>query len=234
MRKKAGCIEVLDDESHKHYYIHTIYPPTMLGEDLSLTELLSSEENGAPHPIAVKLGLRDKYDLAVILATSVLQLHTTGWLDDSGWKEDVRFVRARGKNSPVGYAYIQKRFDRRLSQTPSPTRPAGPAVRNELIFWLGVTLIELSLGKPLAWFQTEDDLGYQQERNIITDLCIARRLLKADVHANEGDRYTETVNRCINCIFEGLEPSLEDAKFRQAFYEGVVVPLREVRDNFIG
>jgi len=61
----------------------------MLGEDLSLTEILSSEAVEAPHPIAVKLGLRYKYELAIILATSVLQLHTTGWLDGSRWKEDV-------------------------------------------------------------------------------------------------------------------------------------------------
>jgi len=64
-------------------------------------------------------------------------------------------------------------------------------------------LIELSLGKPLLYFQTEDDLGNQQERSILTDWCIAERLLKVDVHANEGDKYTETVNRCINYIFDG-------------------------------
>jgi hypothetical protein len=233
--KETGCIGFLDDRLHnKQYYVHSIYPPTILGEEISLNELLARNESTGPHPLTVKLGLRDKYELAVILATSVLQLHSTEWLDKTSWKEDVRFVRPRGNNSLARYAYIQKRFGtRHPSEAPEREQTlAMPAIRNETIFYLGVTLIELSLGHALISFQTDDDLGPDRKRTIVTDYGIAQRLLK-DIQELEGERYTNTVNRCINCLFEGIVPSLEDAQFRHAFYQSAVVPLREVRDDFI-
>jgi hypothetical protein len=43
----------------------------------------------------VELGLRDKYEPALTLATSVLQLHATLWLDEHWSNKDVYFVRKR-------------------------------------------------------------------------------------------------------------------------------------------
>jgi hypothetical protein len=175
---------------------------------------------------------RDKYELAVILATSILQLHSTPWMDNSNWKEDVRFVRAKGKNSP--FAYIQRRFNEQVQNSISARRDSSSSpIRNETIFALGITLIELSLGRTLRYFQTEDDLGPDGEPNFLTDLSIAQRLVMEQVQEKEGARYANTVNRCINCIFDGLDASLEDEQFRQAFYQSAVVPLKEVRDDFI-
>ena len=227
MRRQAGCIGFLDDESNREYYIHSVYPPTTLGDDLSLSQLLSRKES---ENIPSLLG-RDKYELAVILATSVLQLHNTPWLSRN-WKEDVRFVRAKGKKSP--FAYIQKRFDANARAVKANRRDSyhGP-IRNGTIFALGVTLIELSLGRTLRCFQRPEDLGEDGKPNFLTDFSIARRLVMEEVQEKEGARYAHTVNRCINCIFDGIDPSLEDEQFRQAFYESAVVPLKEVRDDFV-
>lgn len=227
-RREAGCIGFLDDELHREYYIHSVYPPTTLGDDISLAQLLSRKESGGNPAL---LG-RDKYELAVILATSILQLHSTPWMDNSHWKEDVRFVRAKGKNSP--YVYIQQRFDGHVPSPMSARRDSlGSPIRNETIFGLGITLIELSLGRTLRYFQREEDLGPDGEPNFLTDLSIAQRLVLEQVQEKEGARYANTVNRCINCIFDGFDPSLEDEQFRQAFYQSAVIPLKEVRDDFI-
>jgi hypothetical protein len=230
-RKQAGCIGFLNDESNREYYIHTVYPPTTLGDDLSLAQLLSRKQSEG---IPALLG-RDKYELAVILATSILQLHSTPWLDRNNWKEHIRFVRAKGKKSP--FAYIQKRFDAHVQTAASAQRARrgsfSSPIRNETIFALGITLIELSLGRTLRYFETADDLGPDGQPNFLTDLSIAQRLVMEEVSQKEGERYANTVNRCINCIFDGIDPSLEDEQFRQAFYQSAVVPLKEVRDDFI-
>ena len=67
----------------------------------------------------------------------------------------------------------------------------------------------------------------------MTDLSIAKRLVATEVQSKEGQRYADTVNRCIHCLFDGIEPSLEEEQFRQAFYQSAVVPLHAVRDDFI-
>jgi hypothetical protein len=227
-RNQAGCIGFLDDDLHREYYIHSVFPPTTHGDDISLAQLLSRKENES---IPALLG-RDKYELAVILATSILQLHSTPWMSNSNWKEDVRFVRAKGKDAP--FAYIKRRLNEDAHDATSAKRNSiHSLIRNEIIFGLGVTLIELSLGRPLRHFQTEEDLGPNGEPNFLTDLSIAQRLVMRQIHETEGARYANTTNRCINCLFDEIDPNLEDEQFRQAFYQSTVVPLREVRDDFI-
>lgn len=108
-----------------------------------------------------------------------------------------------------------------------------PTVRNETIFALGVTLIELSLSRALASFQEDTDLGPNDERSLLTGWRMANRLLKEKIVVSEGDRYARTVNRCINCVFDPLDPSSENAAFRQAFYDNAMVPLKEILMDFV-
>jgi len=104
-----------------------------------------------------------------------------------------------------------------------------PAIRNSSIFRLGVLLLELSFGKTLEQYEQESDFE-DGRRTSYTEVSVARRLA-LELENREGDRYANVVNRCINCIFEGLNPSLENDKFRLAFYQGVVEPLQGIVDN---
>jgi len=234
--KKSGCIGFLDDAHHKHYI--QVIPSTMTGEDMvSLAEILGSNGQTTQSPNEVELGLREKYELAVVLAMSVLQLHATPWLDECWSNKDVYFARKRSESSPAPCAYIQKSFDppqvRAMSSPELTPVISRPSVRNETIFALGVCLIELSLGRTLASFQEEADLGPDGKRTILTDWMIANRVLKERIVVSEGDRYSKTVHRCINCVFEPLDPSLESADFRQAFYDNAVVPLEDILIDFV-
>jgi hypothetical protein len=225
---RPGCMGYIEDDSNREYYIHAVYPPTTHGDDLSLAQLLSRKEGKADIP---SMSSRDRYELAVLLATSVLQLHSTGWLNSRNWREDVRFVRAKGKKAP--FAYIRKRFHHG-EPLRKPSEPTIDLIRkNEIIFDLGIVLIELSLGKSLRSFQRPEDLGPDGLPNYLTDLAIATRLVTNEVQDKEGPRYADTVNRCIHCIFDGIDPSLENEQFRQAFYQSAVLPLHAVRDDFM-
>jgi hypothetical protein len=231
-----GYIGFLDDNHHKHYI--QVFPLTPQGEGISLAEILSRNEVSGQRPIGLELGLRGKYELAVTLATSVLQLYATPWLDEHWSNKDVYFVQKRSESFPAKYAYIQKAFDPprvRAMSDPELSTPVivRPAIRNETIFALGVSLIELSLGQTLGSFEMDIDLGPEGERSLITDWLIASRLLKEKIRYSEGDRYTKTIHRCINCVFDPLDPTLENAAFRQAFYDNAVVPLKEILDDFV-
>ncbi|KAH7393524.1 hypothetical protein BKA64DRAFT_89975 [Cadophora sp. MPI-SDFR-AT-0126] len=234
--KKSGCIGFLDDDHHKHYI--QVIPSTMTGEDIvSLAEILDSNGQNAQHPHEVELGLREKYELAVVLAMSVLQLHATPWLHECWSNKDLYFARRRSESSPALCAYIQKSFNppkvRAMSNPELTPVMSRPSVRNETIFALGVCLIELSLGRTLASFQEETDLGPDGKRTILTDWMIANRVLKERIVVSEGDRYSKTVHRCINCVFEPLDPTLESAVFREAFYNNAVLPLKDILIDFV-
>ncbi|PVH81580.1 hypothetical protein DL98DRAFT_587197 [Cadophora sp. DSE1049] len=210
----------------------------MTGEDMvSLAEILGGYGQNAQSTNEVELGLREKYELAVVLAMSVLQLHTTPWVDECWSNKDLYFAQKRSESSPALCACIQKSYDppkvRAMSNPELTPVMSRPSVRNETIFALGVCLIELSLGQTLASFQEEGDLGPDGKRTILTDWMIANRVLKERIVVSEGDRYSRTVHRCINCAFELLDPSLESADFRQAFFDNAVMPLKDILVDFV-
>jgi hypothetical protein len=105
----------------------------------------------------------------------------------------------------------------------------APPIRNLTIFALGITLIELSIGKPLESCYTADELAsLDTVHPRVVAFQVANRVLREEVSRSEAERYTKIANRCINCVFEPLNPSLDEAAFRQAFYEHAVKPLQDL------
>lgn len=198
-----------------------------------LRNLLSGTPNTSPANVDLSAGDKHKYELAVTLATSVLQLNKTPWLKDRWSSDDVLFLPPTGEASPARCAYISRPFaPASLPRTNTISLPNRPTVRNEALFALGVALIELSLGKPLEFFIEPGDLDANGERTMITEYIVAKRLM-TKVAQKEGNRYTDAVNRCLHGLFDGLEPDLTNEKFRQGFYQGVVVELRDLLHDFI-
>lgn len=96
-----------------------------------------------------------------------------------------------------------------------------------MLFSLGVALLELSYGKPLASFKSSEDLDDQGNEDVLTEYSIVKRLTET-IHKRELPRYTRAVRNCIHptpsdtCSF-----SLDDDMFRSIFYQDVVLPLQE-------
>ena len=61
---------------------------------------------------------------------------------------------------------------------------------NELVFALGVVLIELAYGQPLASFKLPSDLDSEGRDFAHTDLQVALRLVKA-LPSMEGGKYAD-------------------------------------------
>lgn len=121
--------------------------------------------------------------------------------------------------------YVQRSFP---SATGLRTKPSCPAVDNELVFALGVVLIELAYQAPLSFFRQDTDLDNGRE-HAYTDFQVASRLVH-DLDDMEGSKYAKVVRRCVRCNFEARECSLDDMDFQAQFYNGVVQPLQELKE----
>lgn len=98
--------------------------------------------------------------------------------------------------------------------------------KNEMVFGLGIALLELSYGKPISWFKTADDLDDQGNETIYTEYFIASRLTEA-IDKRELSKYAKAALRCVTCNFDTFTYSLDDSDFRERFYQGVILPLQQ-------
>ena len=164
---------------------------------------------------------RQRLKIAVILASSILQLQTTEWIDSDWGREDILF-----RHGLPEQPYISKAFSRTISEGGKPVEIDGKVscspIRNESLFKLGVLLLELSYGEPLHTLKSPEDPP------IFTEYAIARRLVE-ELDGNEPSGYVDAARACIFCDFGGnvRVQSLNNQVFRQAVYDNVLVPLEE-------
>ena len=170
---------------------------------------------------------REKYHLATILASSVLQLADTPWLPDSSYAlQQIFLMDLQQRHLTTASPYLQHRFPDPVTNQPTST---CALIDNELVFAFGVILIELAYGQPLSTFKLATDRDPQGNDYPHTNFQIALRLVK-DLRKMEGEKYAQAAWRCVKCNFEARERSLDNADFQEQFYQGVVLPLQELRD----
>ena len=87
-----------------------------------------------------------------------------------------------------------------------------PLLRNNIIFSLGVALLELSLGQPLFAYKTLEDLNEQEKEDSMTEYSMATRLVNK-IHASESSNYESVVTRSIYCNFGTFTYNFKDKEF---------------------
>ncbi|KAK3167107.1 hypothetical protein OEA41_010232 [Lepraria neglecta] len=180
-----------------------------------------------------------KHQLASTLGSTVLQLHSTPWLE--GWdKQDIQYLpeaegdTAQSPTSPV-QPYISRRFSSSKSRTSSVSSSTTAAqvqgfARNETLFTLGVVLIEIAYNKPIEDLVEPGDLA---RTAAMTRHFTALRLHK-QIQLEMGKQYQRAVVGCLFCDF-GAECSDADLKvpqFQRKVLEHVVLPLEEAMKPF--
>lgn len=101
-------------------------------------------------------------------------------------------------------------------------------IRNQLLFRLGVMLLEIAFQKPLDEMKETTDADGQDDSN--ADFWAADRL-RHQVSACLAPRYAEVVRKCIHCDF-GKDFDLTATKLQEAFYQDVVCELKRLEDLF--
>jgi hypothetical protein len=226
-------IGFLTDDLERRFGIYPLEPPH--GHDqqqwtsYSLRQVLTKRAN-----VGRTLTQYDKLRVAVDLASSVLQLYKTPWLDEEWSDNDVFFVHRPGV--PLSTLYEHPFVYRKISAPPSvqdtsAERTVGRVIRNQTLFTLGILLIELLYGTSIEELQSPRDVDCKNTPGVVW--CTAERLVDEEIEFQGGPLYLDAVRRCIRCDFNRKESNLDDEAFQQAVFDGVVTPLEKTLQRFI-
>lgn len=225
----AGLGFLYDDRNRRHgiYSVLEQQHNLKTRETVSLEGLLSGQPG---KDAAVVLTRYERFTLAAILASSLLQLQTTPWLSETWSKKDILFLQ--GGEDPrrpiIEHPYVAEHFvSSNVPQRVEPPARQSPTAMDSCtksIVALGIMLLELCFGEKL-----EDQpirRKYLQEDgkpNDYTDLCTAKEW-HGRVYSEYGDALSDAIRRCLDCAF-GPKPNFADDEFKQAIYSDVIEPI---------
>ena len=210
------CMGIIghDDESyHLHPFERRKQPADEGG--LTLDHVLSHDFEG-------HLSRRQRYSIALLLASSVAQLQFTPWLRTGLAKTDVLFFPTGFDDAdiPYGEPFIRQGFP--LSGTPTPSTDA-----NDCNFYsLGILLLELCFGQrledhPFRKKHPTNDADAKQAFDLMAALKWSQRV------ADEGgDDYASAVKWC----FTGTSGA--GHSWRGEIIKNVIRPLEVCQDHF--
>jgi hypothetical protein len=198
---------------------------------VSLEELLSKSTSKSKRRALTD---EDRYFLAITLASSLLQLHTTPWLRGSWSKRDILFSDTHEEDSSVidvRHPVILNTHGCVVSEAASRVSTGRSQAYSDLmrdsasLLTLAKVLLEIKLNDQFETQQQGEDLGTNSKPNEATDIRTLMRWITEE-EGNLSFTYRNVVSHCIKC---SVDPStnLRDLVFRQTLVDRVVVPLLE-------
>lgn len=219
-----GC--VMDGtQQHLMYHLRKLPASPKLQSLAELLETSSSflqaQMNGA-----VFFSQKDRLTLAANLACSVLQFHGN-WLQSRWRARDIIFIREPTGN--IGHPTLALNAPHPVKDSTMCRGAANSAlIRNEILFPLGLVLVELSLCQPLEQLRTAED---HDENEATSNLKTATRLLRY-VELSSGPLYGDVVEQCLSWRWKGGY-TLDDETMQEEIYQRIVFPLAENLKNFV-
>ncbi|KAJ9143383.1 hypothetical protein NKR23_g6633 [Pleurostoma richardsiae] len=208
-------------QTARRYAIYPVPAPTCGDDDylsfISLRDIL--ERNGS----SLLVPYRDRLNLAVVISSSILQLHGSPWLPATISSRDI-FFTTKGN-----YPIYDSPFLIKVLPDNGPTDQINfPLMRNPTLLSLGLLLIELIMGKTI------DSMRTPEERNVassgmLVDYITAQRLL--DQVRMASSYYGTAVSRCVDGDFHTRNLGLDNVDFCQEVYAGVVALLEKDLKN---
>ena len=200
----------------------------------TLDQLFSPSEQQSAD---INLSRRDRLYIAMTLASSVLQLDGTPWLSKF-WKTSHVLVPYPSEpvittTSSAIHPYITCESPNATSSSASSDSSCiseSHLIHNEVLFALGLVLMQLSFGKNLSDLRKNTDV---RRDDLSTDIMTAKRLLD-HVYVESGAKYGDAVRRCLHCPFDVRDFSLDNDQFRDAVFNSIVTPLVEDFNVFSG
>ena len=185
----------------------------------SLTSLLKEARTSV---LGQRLSWENRLEVAVTLASSVLQLDGTSWLKPMWRSDDIFFLPPSGAKigSRMDYAhpYVSWKICCKStsgSLTPDATSKTAHRIRHDMLFALGVTLVELSLDQTLLELRRPEDI---ESVDALTNLNTAWRL-EPYVYSERGPKVGDVVRRCLECPFDFREKSFDNPEFQDSVFD---------------
>jgi hypothetical protein len=220
--KLLGCLP--DD-----YYRHNIYHLQTKAENLksqSLAEIIvTSANHQGPLSDSFIFTQKHRLRLAVNLACSVLQFHGS-WLKAQWSARDIMFT---ANMSDIDNPYVLWNVTSKTDSRMGIRRDSTSLIRSEILFPLGLVLVELSLCRTLESLRIPEDLDQVEA---YTDLKTAARHLPF-VEMESGVEYGKVVERCL--FWSGIkESSLDNEGMQDEVFQLVILPLIDHLNTFEG
>ena len=234
LRECMGFLVEAEDRNYRHHLYFVGSVPADEPRSKSLRQILANTQN-SPGPST--LFRKERLEIAITLASSVLQLDGTKWMKSHWTSDDVYFHGLDEKDPSASYRYPflpwkQCSSDPDLSSEMDSLALQKHFIRSKVLFALGLTLVELCFGKDLkSLSQPEDEDTNKATANMN---CAFRLLESRSIWAEMGELYDAVVRRCLSQTFEVQDMSLENEDLQQQVYETVIVPLTEALDTFLG
>ncbi|KAF2490358.1 hypothetical protein BU16DRAFT_566384 [Lophium mytilinum] len=232
------CIGFSLDEKGK---LRGAYPVTPRKEKavggrelITLEELLTHPPvvNGRP----ARLTKRERYSLAVTLASSTLQLNATPWFNDQWGKKDIVFHRISNGSRPVDieHPYVTQNFHEASNGAITNGKPPSRAFHNKntILLALAVALLELYFGVSAEKYQEGELFPAGGQSNPWTICAMAYEWTEVE-RENLSAAFLAAVTHCLRC-FGDPGSSLQDPVFLQAAVEGILLPLQDELAQFLG
>jgi hypothetical protein len=233
------CIGYLEMAESNGIWRHLLYvtpratiAPFHSRDSLSLAQLYYSvsQENGDRY-----LSIYVRLQLAYKLATAVLCLHSTPWLQLSWGSDDVLFLGIDDsfiqRNMPLAFPHLKIRLAneyRQKNMIPKSSESVNEGFTfNSNLFNLGVLLLELGYFKPLSSLRNSPDFTNCKEENI-ADFALASKL-SLTLGCQMGSAYARIVQKCLRCDF-GTGSDLSDVATQVVFYQDVICELERLEE----
>lgn len=163
------------------------------------------------------MSLKSRVKIAALVATSVIQLHSTPWCSTLG-RDSFYFVQDATGAVDLENPFVVCHFNQ---YTRMPTGKVKVEVEMELLN-LGILILELWHNSTIEVFAAGVHLALEDTYSSRHDaarrwLAECKNNLLPDVHG--------AAVRCIGCRFDVVDADLEDMKMVVGIYEGVVKPL---------
>lgn len=236
--KPIGFLVDGENEIYKHFFYRTGTFGSAATYSVSLAEILTrANDRSRGRYWYIPRGHRVR--IAAILASSILQLNGTSWLENEWTSDDIMFhwrPPRRSVNEANSYERCIPDFQRpylswkqcpeksrMLSATNNP-RLRTHVIRNRMLFALGLTLVELCFGKTLASLRTGEDENTHDT---------AIRLLDS-IYDEMGGQYGDVVRRCLLQPFDVRELRLDNEEVQHKILNDIVTPLAQILRSFDG
>ncbi|KAH8725263.1 hypothetical protein GQ44DRAFT_616408 [Phaeosphaeriaceae sp. PMI808] len=183
-----------------------------------------------------KLSKKERYSLALTLASSVLYLNSTPWLTDQWAARDILFHQTTTSTRMVDidHPYVAPAIVELSNACENGQKVRVFRNKNTVLLALAVSLLELYFGTTASKYQ-EDELGTTDpslHKNPWM-LCSMAHTWTEESQDDLSAAFLSAVRHCLRCFSDPCA-SLQDSEFLQAAVEGIVLPLQEELHQFLG
>jgi hypothetical protein len=216
------------------YTIDTTEKVTPESEVVTLEDLLDRRPtmNGR----RVKLSKKERYSLALTLASSVLYLNSTPWLANQWAARDIQFHQTVAATNciDIDHPYLAPVSADATDDLAVKTKALSFQNKNTVLLALAVALLELYFGTTAEKYQeTEYGACNPALHQNSWMLCAMAHQWAEESQDELSAAFLSAVRHCLRC-FSDPGVSLQDSDFLQAAAEGIVLPLQEELYQFLG